>query len=159
MSDFVILMVKTLNILARVSMIALICFAIYAFIFIPVFSLKWCALYVFSLVLVFCLERWSYNNFPYYDKDPWNDWYKYLLRDWRYSVQYMPNYCGSCQLWRNYGWRDSINIQKTLSLYVWALQMDMWTRSSCPRQTLDIELPIEAQDINISCSATWRRNI
>ena len=54
-------------------MIALICFAIYAFIFIPVFSLKWCALYVFSFVLVFCLERWSYNNFPYYDKDPWND--------------------------------------------------------------------------------------
>lgn len=27
----------------------------------------------FSFVLVFCLERWSYNNFPYYDKDPWND--------------------------------------------------------------------------------------
>ena len=37
MSDFVILMVQTLNILARVSMIALICFAIYAFILIPVF--------------------------------------------------------------------------------------------------------------------------
>ena len=54
-------------------MIALICFAIYAFIFIPVFSLKWCALYVFSFVLVFCLERWSYNNFPYYEKDPLND--------------------------------------------------------------------------------------
>ena len=73
MSDFVILMVQTLNILARVSMIALICFAIYAFILIPVFSLKWCALYVFSFVLVFCLERWSYNNFPYYEKDPLND--------------------------------------------------------------------------------------
>lgn len=29
----------------------------------------------------------------------------------------------------------------------------------CPRQTLDIQFPIEAQDINISCSATWRRKI
>ena len=73
MSDFEIIMVHILNILAKVSMIALICFAIYAFIFIPVFSLKWCALYVFSFVLVFCLERWSYNNFPYYEKDPLND--------------------------------------------------------------------------------------
>ena len=69
MRDYVILIVQTLNILAKVTMTGMICFAIYAFIFIPVFSLKWCALFV----LVFCLERWSYNNFPYYDKDPWND--------------------------------------------------------------------------------------
>lgn len=73
MRDYVILIVQALNILAKVTMTGMICFAIYAFIFIPVFSLKWCALYVFSFVLVFCLERWSYNNFPYYDKDPWND--------------------------------------------------------------------------------------
>ena len=73
MRDYVILIVQALNILAKVTMTAMICFAIYAFIFIPVFSLKWCALYVFSFVLVFCLERWSYNNFHYYDKDPWND--------------------------------------------------------------------------------------
>ena len=68
MRDYVILIVQALNILAKVTMTGMICFAIYAFIFIPVFSL-----YVFSFVLVFCLERWSYNNFPYYDKDPWND--------------------------------------------------------------------------------------
>lgn len=73
MRDYVILIVQALNILAKVTMTGMICFAIYAFIFIPVFSLKWCALYVFLFVLVFCLERWSYNNFPYYDKDPWND--------------------------------------------------------------------------------------
>lgn len=73
MRDYVILIVPALNILAKVTMTGMICFAIYAFIFIPVFSLKWCALYVFSFVLVFCLERWSYNIFPYYDKDPWND--------------------------------------------------------------------------------------
>lgn len=47
MRDYVILIVQALNILAKVTMTAMICFAIYAFIFIPVFSLKWCALYVF----------------------------------------------------------------------------------------------------------------
>ena len=78
MRDYVILIVEALNILAKVTMTGMICFAIYAFMFIPVFSLKWCALYVFSslylsFVLVFCLERWSYNNFPYYEKDPLND--------------------------------------------------------------------------------------
>lgn len=36
MRDYVILIVETLNILAKVTMIGMICFAIYAFIFIPV---------------------------------------------------------------------------------------------------------------------------
>lgn len=36
MSDFEIIMVHILNILAKVPMPALVCFAIYAFIFIPV---------------------------------------------------------------------------------------------------------------------------
>lgn len=37
MSDYVILIVQALNILAKVTMTALVCFAIYAFILIPVF--------------------------------------------------------------------------------------------------------------------------
>ena len=37
MSDFEIIMVHILNILAKVTMTGMICFAIYAFILIPVF--------------------------------------------------------------------------------------------------------------------------
>ena len=73
MSDFKVFMVHIINLLAKFSMAVLVFFAIYAFIFIPVFSLKWCALYVFAFVLAFCLERWSYNNYSYYEKDSWND--------------------------------------------------------------------------------------
>lgn len=73
MSDFFDFMVHVTNLLAKVAMFGLVCFAIFAFIFIPVFSLKWCALYVFAFVLAFCLERWYYNNLPYYEKDPWDD--------------------------------------------------------------------------------------
>lgn len=61
MSDLEIIMVHILNILAKVSMK-------------PWFVLQFMlsSLYL-SFVLVFCLERWSYNNFPYYEKDPLND--------------------------------------------------------------------------------------
>lgn len=38
MRDYVILIVQALNILAKVTMTGMICFAIYAFIFIPVFE-------------------------------------------------------------------------------------------------------------------------
>jgi len=73
MSDFEVFMVHVINILAKITMMILVCAAILAFIFLPVFRLKWCALYVFVFAIAFGLERWSYNNFPYYEKAPLDD--------------------------------------------------------------------------------------
>ena len=62
-----------INWLSKLVMGDLVCFAIFAFFFFPVFQLKWCALYVFVFALAFYIRRWSWDNVPRYYKDPWTD--------------------------------------------------------------------------------------
>ena len=62
-----------INFLSKLAMVVLVFVAIFAFLFVPVFNLKWCALYVFVFALAFYIKRWSYDNIPHYYKDPLDD--------------------------------------------------------------------------------------
>lgn len=66
-------MILFINFFSKLVMAVLFVFAILAFLFIPVFNLKSCALYVFVFALAFYINRWSYDNIPHYYKDPLDD--------------------------------------------------------------------------------------